>query len=227
MHPWLPALVLGTVGGLAYGLLARPRQLRWGATDDEARAPLPGDELVPDPWYLTTRVVTIRAPTESVWPWLVQLGQGRGGFYTYDRLEQLLGAAIRSADRIVPELQHLAVGDTIRLSPGGGPMVAVLNAGRALVLHDVMDPRTARSIPSGTHAGWALHWTWTFALRPLPDGATRLLVRTRASYRPRFLLAPTVLLLLEPAHFVMERGMLLGLKRRAEGSVLEHASGDW
>jgi hypothetical protein len=214
---WLFRTILGAISALTYYTLAvRPWLLRWGATAEEASTPLPGDDLVPSAAYTTTRAVTIRASAESIWPWLVQLGQARGGFYTYDRLEQIAGAAIRSADRVVPEFQQLAVGDTVLLSPVGGPKVAVLEPGCALVLSQTMDLRTARSIPPVPATRWAMDWTWTFALRPLPDGTTRLLVRTRADYRPHAVLTPGVRLLLEPIHFVMERGMLLGIKRRAE-----------
>jgi hypothetical protein len=215
---WLPRLLLGALGGLAYGVVVRPWLSHWGATVEEASTPLPGDDLVPEPAYVTTRAITVRGPSEAVWPWLVQLGQGRGGFYTYDRPEQIVGAGIRSADHIVPELQQLAVGDTVRLSPVGGPKVALLDAGRVLVLYDTMDLRTSRSIPHQPPTRWAMDWTWSFTLRPMGDGATRLLARTRADYRPHGLLAPAMALLLEPTHFVMERGMLLGIKRRAERS---------
>jgi hypothetical protein len=213
---WLPRLVLPALGGFAYAVVIRPWLSRWGATVEEAGTPLPGDHLVPEPAYVTTRAITVRAPAGAVWPWLVQLGQGRGGFYTYDRLEQMVGASIRSAERIAPELQQLAVGDTVPLSAVGGPKVVLLDAGRALVLYDTMDLRTSRSIPSQPPTQWAMDWTWSFTLRPVLDGATRLLVRTRADYRPHGFLAPAMVLLLEPIHFVMERGMLLGIKRRAE-----------
>lgn len=221
---WLPRLVLAAIGGLAYTVVVRPWLSHWGATVDEASTPLPGDHLVPEPAYVTTRAVMVRAPAEAVWPWLVQLGQGRGGFYTYDRLEQMVGAGIRSADYIVPELQQLAVGDTVPLSPVGGPKVALLDAGRALVLSETMDLRTGRSIPPVPPTRWAMDWTWSFTLRPMLDGATRLLVRTRAEYRPHGFLAPAMALLLEPTHFVMERGMLLGIKRRAEHTGLTPAT---
>jgi hypothetical protein len=213
---WLPRLALGALAGLAYAVVVRPWASHWGATVEEASSPLPGDELVPKPAYATTRAVEVRAPAEAVWPWLVQLGQGRGGFYTYDRLEQVVGAAIRSADHIVPEFQQLAVGDTVPLSPVGGPKVALLDTGRALVLSETMDLRTGRSIPPRPLTAWAMDWTWSFTLRPMLDGATRLVVRTRADYRPHGMLAPAMALLLQPTHFVMERGMLLGIKRRAE-----------
>jgi hypothetical protein len=220
---WLPRLLLGVMG--AYALVARPWQLRWGATADEASAPLPGDELVPNAAYVTTRAITVQAPAKAVWPWLVQMGQGRAGLYTYDGLEQIAGLAIRSADRIVPELQQLAVGDTINLSPVGGPKVALLDPGRTLVLYETMDLRTGRSIPSVPPTRWAMDWTWAFTLRPMRDGATRLLIRTRGEYRPHGLLAPVTTLLLEPVHFIMERGMLLGIKRRAEHTGVAAATG--
>jgi hypothetical protein len=214
---WLFRLALGAISALTYYTLAvRPWLLRWGATGEETSTPLPGDDLVPQAAYTTTRAVTVRVSAESIWPWLVQLGQGRAGFYTYDRLEQIVGAAIRSADRVVPELQQLAVGDTVLLSPVGGPKVAALDPGRALVLSQTMDLRTGQSIPPVPPIPWAMDWTWTFALRPLPDGATRLLVRTRADYRPRAVLTPVMTLLLEPIHFVMERGMLMGIRRHVE-----------
>jgi hypothetical protein len=218
---WLAPLVSAVGGGAAYALAIRPWHLRWGATAEEAITPLAGDDLVPDAAYVTTRAATIQVPPGAVWPWLVQMGQGRAGFYTYDRLEQMIGAAISSADLIVPELQQLAVGDTIPLSPVGGPKVAFLDPGGALVLFETMDLRTGQSIPSLPPTRWAMDWTWSFTLRPTPAGATQLLVRTRAAYRPRALLGLALPVLLEPAHFVMERGMLLGIKRRAEtGSIV-------
>ena len=202
--------------GLGYAFVLRPAQLHWGATTDEATATMPGDNLVEQPDYITTRAITIDAAPEAVWPWIVQMGQGRGGFYTYDRLEQLGGAAIRSADRIHAELQSLMVGDTVRLSPVGGPRVALLAPLRELVLHDTMNVRTGRSVSLDAPALFCMHWTWSFASRPLDTGATRLVVRTRAAFTPRLLCVPASVLLLEPVHFMMERGMLLGIKARAQ-----------
>jgi hypothetical protein len=193
---WPCRVALRAVGGLAYGLLIRPWQLRWGSTAKEARGPLAGDDLVPDATYTPPRGVTIQAPAGEVWPGLVQLGQGRGGFYTYDWLERLAGAAIRSADRLVPEFQTLEVGDTIRLSPVGGPTLVQLEPARVLVLRDTMDVLTGRSVPPGG-APWEMDWSWSFTFRPASDGATRLLVRTRAAVRPHALLAPAAALLVD------------------------------
>ena len=117
----------GPLAGLAaaaaaacYVLAVRPRLLRWGASTQEAAGPLPGDELVPTPRMQSTRAVTINAPAASVWPWLVQLGAGRGGMYSYDLLENAAGLGIHSADRILPEHQRLDVGDVIPLGPDVG-----------------------------------------------------------------------------------------------------------
>ena len=144
------------------------------------------------------------------------MGQGRAGFYTYDRLEQMVGAAIRSTDLIVPELQQLAVGDTIPLSPVGGPIRRATGPGpRAGVVRDdgpAHWPIDTFSTPHPVGDGLDL----VVHTAANPAGATRLLVRTRAAYRPRALLGLALPVLLEPAHFVMERGMLLGIKRRAE-----------
>lgn len=111
-----------TAGALlpwVYLLLVRPWHMRWGATDEEVRKSLPGDELAPHPTLESTRALTIRAPAKEVWRWLMQLGQDRGGFYSYDWLENLADLAIHSAEEIVPELQNLKVGDLVRWPPRG------------------------------------------------------------------------------------------------------------
>ena len=101
-------------GSVVVGVaLWRARYLRWGATDDELNVALPGDELVPAPDLTATRAVTVRAPAGEVWRWVAQLGQGRGGFYSYDFLENLVGCDIHSAERVVPEWQLIAVGDDL------------------------------------------------------------------------------------------------------------------
>lgn len=208
----------------AYLLGIRPKMLRWGATDAEARTSLPGDELVPDAGYWTTRAVTIHATPESIWPWLVQLGQGRAGFYSYDWLEKLAGAAIQNVDRVVPALQHLAVGDVVPLSPIGGPAVARLEPDRLLVLHDTMDLRSSRSLPPDSPRQYSAHWTWAFVLQPAGPATSRLLLRTRASFVPRRVLAPLIPTLFEPIVFVMERGMLRGIRARAERAPVAPAA---
>src|SRR5215207_10123166 len=159
--------VIGSAAA-AYVLLARSRQLRWGASDEEADGPLPGDELIPHPDLSATRAIAVRSSAGQVWPWIAQLGQGRGGFYSYDFLENLAGCDIHSADRIVPEWQDVGVGDEVRLAPEVGLVVASLERGRSLVLRG--------GIPMGKTAP-PYDLTWAFTVRDNPDRTTRLHVR--------------------------------------------------
>jgi hypothetical protein len=193
------------VAAAAYFFLARSRQLRWGATDQELGDALPGDDLIVNADITATRAITIRAAADQVWPWIAQLGQGRGGFYSYDFLENLVGCDIHSSDRIVPEWQDTEVGDEVRLAPELGLAVAFLERRRSLVLRG--------GIPMGNLAA-PYDFTWAFVLRDGPDGTTRLLVRERYAYtRPwaRLIVEPT-----EVFSFVMSQKMLRGIRDRAE-----------
>ena len=183
------ALVSGVVG--AYLVIGRPLMLHWGATCEELREPLPGDELVPDPAFQSTRAVTIDAPPEAVWPWVAQLGQDRAGFYSYDWLENLAGCHMHNADEIHPEWQARDVGETVYLHPSRGLPVARFDPGHALALE-----------------GWG-----AFVVEPVSHDRTRLIARGRT---PRGAAALLDALLVEIPHFVMERKMLLGIKERAE-----------
>lgn len=209
------------VGGLAlaavaYEFMLRPWQLTWGATDSESRKPLPGDDLVPNARYVTTHAVTIEAPAEHVWPWLVQIGQGRGGFYTYDALENLFRLGIHSADRILPEFQNLQVGDIISLAPDDAmPLtVEVLELNRALVIRT--GSPEAGPQPAGAYLKGEIAGTWAFILEPQGANIVRFIVRWRADWEPSPAATLFQRLLLEPAHFIMERGMMLGIKARSE-----------
>jgi hypothetical protein len=192
----------------AYIFVARLRQLRWGATDRESEEPLPGDDLIAQADLAATRAITIRASPSEVWPWLAQLGQERGGFYSYDFLENLVGCEIHSADRIVPDCQDIAVGDEVRFAPEVGLTVASLEPGRSVVLRG--------GVPIGNRAP-PYDFTWAFVLRDEPDKTTRLLVRERYAYtRPwaRLIVEPT-----EVLSFVMSQKMLREIKERAERPV--------
>jgi hypothetical protein len=197
------------IGGAAaaYTLLARPRHLRWGTTGQEADEALPGDDLIAKADLTATRAITIRAPADQAWPWIAQLGQGRGGFYSYDFLENVVGCDIHSADRIVPEWQDVRVGDQVRLAPEVALFVVFLERGRSLVLRG--------GIPIGKTAP-PYDFTWAFTLRDRPDGTTRLLVRERYGYT-----RPWAPLIVEPAEavsFLMSQRMLRGIRDRAERS---------
>jgi hypothetical protein len=191
--------------------------MRWGATEAEAERELPGDDLIPTAQLETTRAITVDAPVGAVWPWLVQMGQGRGGFYSYDAIENIFGLDIQNAGEVVWEWQDLRLGDDIFLAPGAAmPMrVALLRPERALVLRS-FDAERSRPVAPGSLRQGEIACSWAFVLTPLPGDATRLVVRFRAAWRPTL---PARLLrwtMLEPAHFVMERGMLLGIRARAE-----------
>lgn len=213
-------VVAGIVGPTVAAVRFRHWSQQWGAEPKEIAAVLPGDELIPKPFYLTTRAITIHATPAVVFAWLVQLGQGRGGFYTFDRLENLIGLNIHSVDRIVPELQRVKVGDIVPLTAIGGPTVVEIKGGARLVLRFLMDPFTGKPLERGAvDSARQFDWTWAFALAPINGTDTRLIVRTRAKYAPRVLIAALAAILVEPAHFIMEREMLRGIKRRAETAV--------
>jgi hypothetical protein len=197
------AVVLG--GAAAYLLVGRRWQLGWGATGEERGAALAGDDLIANPDLVATRAITVHAPADHVWPWIAQLGQGRGGFYSYDGLENLVGCEIHSADRVVAEWQDLKVGDQVKLAPEVGVGVTAVEPGRALVLRG--------GVPMGAVPP-PYDFTWAFVLREQPEGTSRLLVRERYAYTKRW--AP---LLVEPTAavaFVMSQRMLGGIRDRAE-----------
>jgi hypothetical protein len=205
-------------GALVLSPVLRSWYNHWGADNEEIKLSLPGDELVPAPMLGYTRAITINASAKQVWPWLAQMGQGRGGLYSYDGLENLAGCKIHSADHIIPELQDPQVGELIRLGPQGYPCFAVVTVdpARALVLISA-NPQTGQPVEHTTQAakGYSIA-TWQFILKALGENTTRLLVRQRLSYSPDLV---WVWRLTEPVGFVMERKMMLGIKKRAERNL--------
>lgn len=212
--------IVGLTGGLAavasYFLVVRPWMLSWGANKDEVNRLLPGDELIPEPKLNATHAVDIQAPPAAIWPWLVQLGQGRGGFYSYEWIENSMGLDIHNANRILPEFQNLKVGDSVRLAPDGfGLPVAILEAQRTLVLHgDTRQPGLGKIPPM--KPGQYLAVTWGYYLFERGDHSTRLIERWKADWSPGLSNTIFYRLFLEPGAFMMERKMLLGIKQRAE-----------
>jgi hypothetical protein len=199
-----------------YILGVRPRLMRWGATPTEAAAPLPGDGLVADARLQFTRAVTIRTPVSRVWPWLVQMGAGRGGLYSYDAFENAIGLGIHSSDRILPEFQQLKVGDIIPLHPDGGVPVRLLEPEAMLGLGGTMNYFTgAISPPGAPPPDKRLDLSWTFILRPVDERTTRLVSRTRFGYTSTAM-GLALRILLEPIQLLMERKMLLGIRDRAQ-----------
>lgn len=204
-------------GLLLLSPLLRSRYNRWGATDAEVIRPLPGDELIPHPVQGYTRAITVRARAGDLWPWLVQMGQGRGGLYSYEGLENLVGCRIRNVERIVPELQDPKVGDLIRLGPKGYPCFRVwkIEPERALVLV-AADPKTEQAVdPTPQEKGFSAA-TWQFFLEERGDGTTRLITRQRLVYSHDMAL---MWRMVEPVDFVMGRKMMRNLKRLAERRV--------
>jgi hypothetical protein len=188
---------------VVYGAIVRPWLQNWGSTASERASFYPGDDPAgPKPGIRITRAVTVEAPPEEVWPWIAQIGQARGGFYTYDWLENLAGCRIHSADRVHPEWQDVHVGTPIGMAPDFGTDVEAVVPGRALVVRN-----------------WG-----SYVIEPAGDHRSRLIARAT---HPRGLPSLFYALVVELPHAVMERRMLLGIKQRAEAATttvaLEHA----
>jgi hypothetical protein len=188
-----------------FQLVYRPWQRHWGATEEEIARTMPGDEIVEGPGFVATRALTIHGTPDEIWPWLVQIGYRRAGFYSYDRLDN---DGIPSADRILPEYQELAVGDEIPLSNHAGAEVRALEPGRSLLLVVGRDP----DLPGA--------FTWAWGLYPLDGERTRLVTRLR--WRPG---GTASVLLLETFEIWMMRKCLLGIKQRVENASEAHRTG--
>jgi hypothetical protein len=200
----IPIGILAAVAlvAVAFFGLYRPWHLKWGATREDLARSMPGDEIVTRPAFNATRVVTVNAGPADIWPWIVQIGFGRAGWYSYDLFDNL---GRRSSERIVPELQHIKVGDLVPLGPGEGSGMFV----KEFVLNRSMLWWTGKD--GGT--------TWAWGLYPTSGGATRLVTRVRAPFSWRQPLSAVWILLDEVADFPMMRKCLLGIKRRAEAQA--------
>lgn len=205
------ALIVLVLLGVAYFVAVVPWMYTWGATADEIRAVLPGDELVPNPVAQTTQAVTILARPEQIYPWLMQIGVDRGGMYSYDWLENLAGLNVHTIDRIVPELQNVKPGDFWGFTPqnysmpdGPGVYVVWLEPNKAMVGCFGM-----RSAPPPPCAG-----TWQLVLLPKSDGTTRLILRSRTDAASP--MTGVFGAIFDPITFVMSRGMLLGFRDRIQ-----------
>lgn len=209
--PSLIVLLDGITGAIAifFSILLTPLfrswRTRWGATDLEIAKSYPGDEIIPSPKLGWTHAVTIKTTPEQVWPWIVQIGCQRAGWYSYDLLDN---GGQPSAVRILKEHQHLVAGDTISMEPKGAYTipVAVIDPGRVMVLGGNLP--TAPDDPIST--------TWAFVIEPQGENAARLLSRWRVNWRPGLLKDLGLGVFTEAIGFVMDRKMLLGIKRRAE-----------
>jgi len=198
--------------------VTRPWYRKWGATDDEVQRSLPGDELVPHPKSEITCAITIQAVAAQVWPWLVQIGCQRAGWYTYDLLDN---GGVPSAERIMAEHQHLEVGDEVLLTPDGkmGFPVAAIEPGRALALGGTMNIRTGEQVdPNDPTLENYFSGANIYFVYELDERTTRLIIRLRFGWSPSLLMTLLYRAFLEPISFVMARKTLLGIKQRAEAA---------
>jgi hypothetical protein len=209
MRKYFDAVVGGVLiaVNLALGPLLHRWRTRWNATSDEMKESLPGDEIIKAPTWTYTHAITILAPRAAVWPWLLQIGQERGGFFSYEVLENLVGGDIHNVLELRRDLQQLRAGDRVRMHADGfGPSVSILEPERALVLGGLPDA-------DGSQV------TWGFYLHQTPDGVTRLIERGRHAAGKGILASlgygPY---LLDPVGFVMSRRMLKTIKRLAEAA---------
>jgi hypothetical protein len=215
---WITALLFVLLGFAGIVAIWETRRwgLTWGATPGELQRAWAGDELSPQAVEIATRAITIKAPIDIVWSWLIQIGQDRAGFYSYTWLENLFRCAMPRVERIVPEWQERCVGDTVwlarrdRYKGEARQKVVQIARGRVLTLASPSDwGRILRRETS--HDG-----TWAFVLVPIDVNTTRLVVRSRGPEAPTFLGRLFWVAVFEPAHFIMERKMMLRLKTLSE-----------
>jgi hypothetical protein len=202
------AVIVGATAALQW------RGRTYGSTSSERRQALPGDDTVTDPQVVTNHAATIDAPPDAVWPWLVQMGWGRGQWYTSRWVDRMLFPQNGpSAETIIPELQDLAVGDRVLDGPpelNCGFVVASLERDHHLVLHS-----TEHLPPGWAERGAGIDFSWAFVLDDLGDGRTRFRFRCRARLWPWWVRAVYILAMV-PADFVMSRQLMHGVTRRAE-----------
>lgn len=196
--------------GVVYFAFVRPKVRGWGLDPHEAELPLPGDDLIADPSHVETRGITVHAPVSKVWPWLVQMGFGRAGWYSYDMLDNKA-----AAEEIKPEFQTLNVGDVMPTHPGGGFSVRVVDRERALVLYTDTDLLRSQAERTEKESYPEIKASWAFYLQP-EDGGTRLIERFRAK-TPGSGPATAVLgEIMGTGIVLMTRKQMLSIKERVE-----------
>jgi hypothetical protein len=203
----------------AYAIAIRPRMLRWGATQEEIQGPYPGEDIIPESTRTSTMAITIDAPPERIWPWLRQMGYGRGGWYSFDHLDSWGHA---SAESIHSEWQEIAVGTRLPSMPGEKTWfeVAALEPERFLGLRASVDGFVHPLEPNGERPRCYSDSLWAFQLKDLPGERTRLVVSGYWARRPYWFWAVVNVLLIEPAHWVMQTRQFANLKRRAERAAV-------
>ncbi|MBI9047124.1 MAG: hypothetical protein JEZ06_21740 [Anaerolineaceae bacterium] len=214
--------------GMIFGFLSvyigwfRKKNIRWGASQNEVSKPLPGDQLISKTRLRSTRAITINQTPDKIWPWLIQIGFQRAGWYSYDTLEKLAGVAEfvdgHSAMRIIPALQNIQPGDTIQAGPEPyiSFLVETLDEPSAFVLSSYLNPISGLTLERGIKTqGPRAFGIWSFNIQPKNAHQSRLIVRFQMDYEPGWL-SLLMFPVLEPAVFIMEQKMLRGIKKRAE-----------
>jgi hypothetical protein len=220
MHRLALIVSLVVVAVPLFVFVVRPWYVTWGASKAEVARTLPGDELVPQPRLPSTRAIIIKAPAGKVWPWLVQLGYGRAGWYNHDWINcGLFGARYyegrHSSNRILPQFQTLKVGDTIPLAPGMGWEVVALEPNRLMVLTAQVDLQTGKTFqPGAPRPQKYLHSSEVYLLEELDDRTTRFTVRDHLDFQMGWM--NLLAYALEPGYFIQESAFMQGVKRRAE-----------
>jgi hypothetical protein len=204
------ALGAVTVALASYVWLLRPWHLRWGATDAELARTWPGDELLPGVTGHVTRAITIDATPEEIWPWLMQIGQDRGGFYSYSRLENLFRCEMPNVERLVPQWPDRVLGEKVWFATPRN------YDGKAYMIAAIVEPHRALVLSAGPDLAARQAATWGFFLEPAGANRTRLIVRLRAAETSGIVSHAVGYSFWEPAHFVMERKMLTKIRQLAE-----------
>ncbi len=220
-------IILGVilVLGLLFWFVVLPWSHRRGATDEEVEGQLPGDELVPEPRTGYTQAITINAPAAEVWPWLAQHGYKRAGFYSHEWVYQLMGSndyyeGTSSADRIIPELQDIKIGDSIKINDYSPFEVVALEPARLLALLARSDLETGETFELSDPApAKYMNQSWVYQLKEIDEDSTRLIVRWRGDYSPSFANSLFFGMSVEAGAVLMQHKMLQGIKERAEGEV--------
>lgn len=209
-------LAVFVAGGLTYQFALRGWCLRWGTTPAEVHASLPGDDLFPVYSGEATHAITILAPPQRVWPWLMQIGQDRSGFYSYNFLENVAGCDMPKVERLVSEWKPREVGETVwfatpkRFSGQGRMIAAVVEPQRSFVM---VSPTDWERLQAGRKAQEGF---WSFTLEPSGNGQSRLIARVRGGTPPTFVSRAVGRLFWEPMHFIMEQKMLRTIRDLSE-----------
>jgi hypothetical protein len=200
-------------------LFLKPLRDRWGLSAEEAKRTLPGDRIIPEPQSDFTHGVVIDAPPDHVWPWVAQIGKDRGGFYSYEALENLFGLGIYNAETILKQYQHPKKGDIIPFGPKNGCPLVICNEGESMVIENSVDMDNGKPYdPSEGQPEKFLHLSWLWHIEPMDQDRSRFISRNRLNFNPSLKNRIMFSALAEPVVFAMDRKMCLGIKRRAERS---------